>query len=238
MRDVDRLREKIQISLDDRQVLALAVCALLLLGGVFSVGLLVGKKLSAQAPAQAASDLAALDAAARQEKPAPAAAVPARPAPQPPVAAEPARETEPSAEKREAAQGRAPAHVAQSALVEPQRPAVVVPPPRPPTLVQPAPQRAAQVAPAGPIALTPPPRDLGQFTVQVGASQDRAEAQRMEAKARAAGLKPYVIEADLGSRDTWYRVRVGAFKDKDAAGRFRHDVERELRSDAVVMPAR
>jgi hypothetical protein len=33
-------------------------------------------------------------------------------------------------------------------------------------------------------------------------------------------------------------VRVGVFTDKDSAERFRRDVERELRTSAVVMPAR
>jgi cell division septation protein DedD len=94
-----------------------------------------------------------------------------------------------------------------------------------------------EIASATPVALTPPPRDVGEFTVQIGASQDRAEALRMEHKARAAGLKPYVVEANLGSKGTWYRVRVGAFKDKDAATRYRQDVERELRGPAVVMPS-
>jgi hypothetical protein len=33
-------------------------------------------------------------------------------------------------------------------------------------------------------------------------------------------------------------VRVGSFQDKEAANRFRKDVERELRVAAAVMPAR
>jgi cell division septation protein DedD len=205
MRDVDRLREKTQVSLDDRQIAALAVGALLLLGGVFALGLLVGKHLAAQAQ-PATTEIALEDTA-------------------PP----------------KAAQGRAPAvHVAQAAPAEPPRPPAVIPPPKPAVTVPP-PEKPAVVAPEKekvkekPIVLTPPPKELGDYTVQVGASQDRAEAQRIEQKARAAGLKPYVVEADLGSRGTWYRVRVGAFKDKDSAGRFRKDVERELRSAAVVM---
>jgi len=88
------------------------------------------------------------------------------------------------------------------------------------------------------VALTPPPKDLGNFTVQIGASQDRSEALRMENKARAAGLKPYVVEADLGAKGTWFRVRVGAFKDKGAADDYRRDVERELRAPAVVMASK
>jgi cell division septation protein DedD len=86
--------------------------------------------------------------------------------------------------------------------------------------------------------LTPPPKDLGDYTVQLGASQDRTDAQRLESRARAAGLRPYVMEADLGRKGLWYRVRVGSFPDKEAASRFRKDVERELRSPAVVMATR
>ena len=44
MRDVERLREKIEVSLDGRQVAALAVSALVLLGAVFTAGLAVGRR--------------------------------------------------------------------------------------------------------------------------------------------------------------------------------------------------
>ena len=67
------------------------------------------------------------------------------------------------------------------------------------------------------------------------ASPEKAEALKLENKARAAGLKPYVVEANLGAKGTWYRVRVGSFPDKDKASRYRSDVERELRSTAIVM---
>ena len=225
MRDVERLREKIEVSLDGRQVAALAVSALVLLGAVFTAGLAVGRR-SAPPPPQ--GDLAALDEAHRSQ------VVPNRPTLPHPPAAEAARPPEPDQPPpvERAAQGRAapPVHVAQAGLA----PAAVVEPPRAvsvaaprPAVVAPAPQAAAP--------LPPPPRDVGDYTVQVGASQDRAEALRLEARARGAGLKPYVVEANLGSRGTWYRVRVGAFKDKDSANRFRQDVERELRAPAVVM---
>ncbi len=251
MRDVERLKEKIEISLDDRQVFVLALSGLLLLGGVFTIGVLVGRKSAPPAPS-AQGDLAALDAAGERA----AAVAPLRPpaprvvveapleAPvvkQASLAAPPddapaaARATSDPGEKTatdKAAQGRAPAHAA----AEP-RPAAVVPAPRPATVV-PAPQRAVQVASATPVSLTAAPRDAGEFTVQIGSSQDRAEALHMENKARSAGLKPYSVEADLGKKGTWYRVRVGAFHDKDAATRFRRDVERELRATAVVMSTR
>lgn len=219
MRDVERLRERIELSLDDRQVVALALCALLLLGGVFSLGILLGKKISSmQAPAPAASDLAALDAQARKPEPAVAPSRGARPA-EASVRFAPADKTHERVEKPE------PVRVAS----------LVAPPARQPTVV-PAPERAVQVPPAAAAQLTPPPREPGNFAVQVGASRDRGDAARLEARARGAGLKPYVMEANLGAKGTWYRVRVGAFPDKEAANRFRLDVERELRSAAAVMP--
>jgi len=229
MRDVERLQEKLEISLDGKQVAAMAVVALLLLGAVFTVGLVVGRNSAPPQPAPA--DLAALDEAHRAET---AQAVPSRPTPGkaeqhaagPAKPAAPPEEPPAPPERRETAQGRPPfVHLAQATAVEAPRATAVVPAPRPAALV-----------PAPPTVVAQPPRDAGNFTVQVGASQDRAEAQRLESKVRGAGLKPYVVEANLGAKGTWYRVRVGAFKDRAAADHFRKDVERELRSGAVVMP--
>src|SRR6266446_8851869 len=50
VRDGRRLREKIEVTVDDRQVAALAVGALLLLAGMFSLGLLVGMQLARRSP--------------------------------------------------------------------------------------------------------------------------------------------------------------------------------------------
>lgn len=237
VRDLERLREKHQISLDDRQAAALALFALLLLCGVFAIGVMLGKRLARVSTPP--PGLAQLDEAAQRPSPSPAPAPAARaPAPA-------AHASEPLAHAPEAA------HAGKSALPEPvaaphedaarklsgDAPHAVVPsPPRAPVVVPPP--KPVQVASLVPAAASPPPRDLGQFTVQLGASQDKADAQRLEARARAAGLKPYVMEADLGRRGLWYRVRVGSFSDKEAAGRFRKDVERELGSKAVVMATR
>jgi cell division septation protein DedD len=135
------------------------------------------------------------------------------------VAARPASDAAPSAATMKAE----PAHAAAA------RAPVVVPPP-------PKPVQVASIVPTP--ALTPPPKDLGPFTIQLGASQDRADAARLESRARSAGLAPYVVEADLGRKGLWYRVRVGSFSDKEAATRYRKDVERELGSRAVVMATR
>ena len=94
------------------------------------------------------------------------------------------------------------------------------------------------VAPANVDDLPAPPRNAGKYTVQLGASQSRTDALQLASRASVAGQKAYIVEAKLPGKGVWYRVRVGAFRDKPAADRFRRDIERELRTDAVVMPTR
>jgi DedD protein len=231
MRHVQQMREKVEVSLEGRQIAALALGALVLLCSVFALGLAVGRKLSQEPPR---ADLASLDLQAEQK---PKAEGPA-----------PVKTDSPTTTKAEAAQPKpAEAKAAATRPVESLKTAKVSTATLAPTrnnqiAVVPAPVREPLVIPAPPrrqenaaIALTPPPRDLGAFTVQIGASPDRVEAQRLESKARAAGLKPYVVEANLGAKGTWYRVRVGSFSDKEKASHYRTDVERELRSTAIVM---
>ena len=197
MRDGHRLREKIELTMDDRQVAALAVGALLLLAGMFALGLLVGMQLARRSTQPAlAGDLAALD------------------------------------EQRAHAQRNAAPTRSDEQVARPEARREVSPPP---STVDHAFTVAVKPEPAN---LPEPPADPGNFTVQLGASQDGADAAQLAARASAAGLKAYVAEARLPGKGIWYRVRVGAFADKDSAERFRRDVERELRTSAVVMPTR
>src|SRR5205085_10701905 len=107
MRDVERLREKHQLSLDDRQIAALAFCALLLLAGVFSLGVALGKRSS---PPPAQPSLAQLDEAALPEQGKPPVSIPEE-KPRPPV--------------KIAAQADAPRAIAPP----PARAPLIVPPP-------------------------------------------------------------------------------------------------------------
>lgn len=65
MRDSHRLKDKIELRLDDRQVASLVIGSLVVLGIVFVLGVMVGKQMALQAvPRGSANPLAALDAAA------------------------------------------------------------------------------------------------------------------------------------------------------------------------------
>jgi len=229
LRDEHRLRERLELQLDERQVPAIALGALLLLGGVFALGVLVGKSLAGSAPVpHPVGNLEALDAAKEQAA--------ARKA-----AAEKAEAERKAAEEREERQ-RAAAEKAAQQKAEKDKQAKAA---------EKSKAEAREHALATAAAKRVEPADGGEeeddddeapkppaaetFTVQIGASQDQGEAERLVAKGKAAGLAAYVAEANLGDKGTWYRVRVGNFNDKAAAERYRRDVERELGGEAVVM---
>jgi DedD protein len=244
MRDEHRFREKIELSLENRQVRAIAFVAVLFLGAAFTVGVLVGKRLALRAAVPASlDDLEALDAQAR---PAP---VRASPPPtgraeitRPGTGDDPARAgptTSVTARVRDSVASPVPLPPPDPPAPPPARSAAVRTIPAPPPAISVAPPaRTAQVTAPQTGVLPAPPPDVGKFTVQVGATQDRMEAREMVSRASKGGLHPYVAEARLAGRGLWYRVRLGAFADRAVADQYRRDVERELRMPAVVMPSR
>jgi cell division septation protein DedD len=77
----------------------------------------------------------------------------------------------------------------------------------------------------------------GSWTLQLSAYQDREEADRFAAGLRDKGYAPYVIEANIPGKGTWFRVRMGRFGSKDAAGRYLEDFRRETAMNGIVTPA-
>ena len=217
-----RPRDELQLSLDGRKVASVVVGALVILGVVFVLGMNVGKQLALRrAATEVAGDLEALDRA-------PAAPAPAKeepltfhdeltkgtgaPAPAPPPAPAPS----PPAVAPPAAPAARP---------EAQAEAIAAPPPAPPpAAAAPAPRASPSAPPAKP------------WTVQLAASQDRADAER--AAARFSALGPRVEEADVPGRGRFWRVRVGAFDTREEAERYRADVARETGAKGFVTPSR
>jgi septal ring-binding cell division protein DamX len=259
MRDSHRLKEKYELSLDNRQIVTLAVASLVVLGGVFTLGVVVGKKLSGEQPDKPATDLlsqldqktAALDDASltfqdELTKKAPVAiAAPPTPAPTPkPEPVKPAAEVKP-----------APVAALVPPLPDPKEPApavAVVSPPAPDEA--PAATSLPEAPKAEPVATRthdggglkeafgkvqrpPTPTETaadGAWTLQLSAYQDRAEAERFAAGLRDKGYAPFIVEANLAAKGTWYRVRMGRFANKDAATRYLTDFKRETSMNALV----
>ena len=84
----------------------------------------------------------------------------------------------------------------------------------------PAPQQEppTPVAPAAPVAPTPLANALSRsgFSIQVAAVRARDEADRIAAKLVQEGYSSYIVSGD-GAAAGFYRVRIGAFADRQAA---------------------
>ena len=57
----------------------------------------------------------------------------------------------------------------------------------------------------------------GNLTVQVAAIKDARAAAEMVARLRRAGFDAYQSKKALPGEDTWYRVRVGRYRDRPSA---------------------
>lgn len=269
MRDSHRLKEKYELSFDNRQIVTVTVASLVVLGGVFTLGVVVGKKLAGEvAPAGPPADLlsqldertealetmkadAALtfqDELTRRtpvvvaEAPIIKAVEPKPPEPKAPEAKPvevKAAEVKPAEAKEPAAPTAPPEALAAAAPpVAPKEEAKLPEVPR----AEAVPTRThdggglkeafgkAQKLPAEAVA-------DGSWTLQLSAYQDRAEADRFAAGLRDKGYAPYIVEAQIPNKGTWYRVRMGRFGSREAAARYMDDFKRETAMNAIVTNA-
>lgn len=79
---------------------------------------------------------------------------------------------------------------------------------------------------AGNQAQAAPLPDGAIYSVQVASSQRREDAERLVRRFGANGFQAYIMEADLGAKGVWYRVRVGNFVKRDQAEEFKKELER------------
>jgi DedD protein len=227
MRDSHRMKEKYDLSLDSRQVVSLLVAGIVVVGAVFVLGVVVGKKLAASQRTDRAPDLlSALDqksAALERARAAPPltfqeelvadAGTAQRPAPR----AEPPKPiSKPSDSKAEAPKA---AEKKLEVAAKPADGGAVATRAAPPASAN---KPAESAAPSGP------------WTLQIGASQNREDAERIASRLREKGYAPYIVTAEVPGKGTFYRVRMGSFATREAAGRYLEDFRRETKSEAFV----
>lgn len=243
--DTELFKDKIEVSLDGRQIFYLFFGGAVLASLVFVLGVMVGKRVEARAhvdslPATSAAvdPLAALDALARR-----------------PVAASEDELAFPSALAGDSGK----ATLGDVALGEVDRVLASVAARRAPvTAARPeasarasrgradaaaqAPDRAASDNEAGDAATPSKPegkpeqqaeKQRAKFTLQLSSFQDRAEADSFHARLGEAGYKPYMIESEVDG-GTWYRVRLGGYPTYDAAIEAKTDFEKRMQIIAYV----
>ena len=160
----------------------------------------------------------------------------------------------------EAAAAGAPAGAAPAEPAAPagaQLAAVSPPPAAPPQPAQAAPQEAAPQPAAAPAPEPKPkPKPAAQqtaaatpqaasgpvkYVVQVGSKKNQTEAlasfadMQQKYPTLLANYRPIVQKADLGSKGTWYRLRIGPIADKTAAGKLCSQLKSQGLPDCLVM---
>jgi len=248
MRDTHKLKEKYELSLDNRQIVSITVASLVVLAGVFMLGVVVGKKLSTEAGAEAKPPADLLTQLDEKSK-----------------ALEQVQQDDASLTFQDELTKKTPTLVAGAPVVKPVEPPKPAEPLKAPEPVKPEPLAEAPTPKPEPVALPETPKAEpvptrthdagllkeafgkmqkapetaadGAWSIQLAAYQDRAEADRFAAGLRDKGYAPYIVEAAVAGKGTWFRVRMGRFATKDAAGRYLEDFKRETAMNAIVTTA-
>jgi len=203
MRDADRFKDKIEVSLDSRQIFFLFFGGAVVACLVFVLGVMVGKRLEGReqvakraATTAAIDPLAALDELGADEQ-----------------ADDMAFASALTGDPEEKAKPLGQADVAPM-------PKPVPPQPKPQVAVAPAPEPDPDPEP---VPAPPPPKpdkkksSGGKFTLQLSSFQSRAEADDFVGKLAPAGYKPYIIQSEVPGRGIFFRVRIGEYPSMEDA---------------------
>lgn len=74
-----------------------------------------------------------------------------------------------------------------------------------------------------------------KFTLQLSSFQDKSEAEAFLASVKSAGFSPYLTEADVSGKGTFYRVRLGSYRSMDAATDAKAEFEKASKKTAQIM---
>src|SRR6266511_4086505 len=74
----------------------------------------------------------------------------------------------------------------------------------------------------------------GDYTIQVSSFRSWEQASDLKGRLSKRGYTAYVQSVDLNDKGTWHRVRVGTYRDKDAAERVANDLRNRESLQAIV----
>lgn len=236
MRDGHRIEDRPSVRLERPQLVWLTLGGVVAMGLCFALGVLVGKRearvmpppvdvAQADANGQLHKELTFYDTLTAPGRASAVAGPPVKPRPAPQAeataAVTPTVASPPPAPSAPAPVSHAPAAplsaAAAAARVAAQAAATPDPGERAGAL-RIAPPRAAGPSDSETLAeLARGPAHRGDYTVQVSSFQTAAEADAYASVLARKGYKPFVVSGSVKGKGTWYRVRVGAFKDAERA---------------------
>lgn len=253
MQDQHKWRDRFEIALDGRQIFWIFAGSVVALSLVFSLGVVVGRRLAADVQTRPETDpLALLDqlsqgAAEDQDdlvfsrelvkdrKPSGHRQQPVESHADEPKASEPSARPAPKVMDPPDRPAPKASELPDRPSKKPEEAPKASPAVRPAaaevaTAVRPLPSPPSTAAPkssnvaAAPVAAN---NGAGSYTLQLSAFQERAEAEQFVASLRTSGLNPQLVTAEIPDRGTWYRVRVGAYKTWEQAVAAKRSFERD-----------
>ena len=233
-REPELYKDKVEVSLDGRQIFYLFFGGAVIVGMVFVLGVMVGRRVEARghldrADTQAATDpLAALDrleggsglsfqGSLRGAEPKPATDVVEK------KIAEVAKQKEPEKKPEKKPEPKA----------EPK------PEPKPEVEKKPEPEKKAEVEKKpepekkAEVEKKPEPEKKAKFTLQLSSFQDKGEAEAYVQSVKSSGFQAYVTQGDVDGKQ-YYRVRLGSYRTLDAANDAKADFEKTSKKSALV----
>jgi len=240
-------KDKIEVSLDGRQVFYLFFGGAIITGLVFVLGVMVGKRVEARAHLDRAATTAARDPLAALDRLATdgpnelsfRAALTGGAAPASDVDRQIAEieKTRAQAAGAAAAAPVTPAKPADKAADKAEAKPEAKPAAKPEA--KPADASADDDKPdpkpvASPAEVDPPKKPSGKFTLQLSAFQDKGEAETFLAEVKAEGFEAYLTEATVPDKGTFFRVRLGNYPSYDDAVAAKTEFERKVKKIAYV----
>jgi cell division septation protein DedD len=73
-----------------------------------------------------------------------------------------------------------------------------------------------------------------RFTLQLSSFQNKSEAEAFLTTMKSAGYQPYLTEANVSGKGTFYRVRLGSYRSPEAANDAKADYEKAMKKTAQV----
>lgn len=245
MRDLDQWKDKVEVTLDGRQLFFLFFGGAVITSMMFCLGVMTGRRLEARAlalqPPTIDDPLAALDQLGDVEEEGltfhhslthnnsggggkastggnnKASAPAANPA-----AAGPAN-----------ANAGANANASASAPT----PSVAAPPVVAAAPAAPAAKPTPAKAPPAAAAATPtpvPPSVPGHFTLQLSAFAEKADADAFVKRMQSGGYKPFIVASEIPGKGIFYRVRLGDYTNRESATNAKEELEKKQNVVAYV----
>ena len=247
----DLYRDKIEVSLDGKQVFYLFFGGAVIASLVFVVGVMVGKRLESRAHADQATSaelarhdpLAALDMLAagggdalsfpnelreaRSDAPI-EVADPKKPTPS-------AAEKKAEALKAEAdAKAKADAAKAEAKALAEKKNADLEAKAKAKAKADADAKAKAKAKAKAAKKTASADKKSGKFTLQLSSFQSEAEAEAFYNQLRKSGYRPYISRAEVPGKGTWFRVRLGKYADYPAAVAAKSKFEKRQKIIAYV----